>query len=235
MARLLTLFVFLCSMFFVGCANKSIGILNVKTPSNDDEYVVKVDGVVRIVRENDNGIELKEGDHSMKVSYVGQTIMDTVVHIKGMDENSIFQARMATLILGVVSMSIAWNGAWFVFLPVVVGVLPPLITPREKTTVNVNYHGDESHRLYLLDDVYLRVKHYRPNMGITDKLGYSNMMKPSGICYDKELDVVWVQSVADTHIYPLDVKKDTEVCLLDDVRFLCSAENIKLLEKFFCR
>ena len=189
MIRLLP-FVFLSMLFFTGCANKSMGILNVKTPSNNDEYVVKVNDVVRIVRGNNNGIKLDEGKYLLKVSYVGQTIMDTVVHVRGMDENSIFQARMATSVLGVASMSIVWSAAWLVVFPVAVGVLPPLITPREKTTVNVNYQGNESHRLYLLDDVYLRVKRHHPNMGITNKMGQKNIMKTKGICYDSELDVV---------------------------------------------
>lgn len=234
MIRLLP-FVVLSMLIFTGCTNKTMGILNVETPSNNDEYVVKVNDVVRIVRGNNNGITLDEGKYLLKVSYVGQTIMDTVVHVRGMDENSIFQARMATSVLGVASMSIVWSAAWLVVFPVAVGVLPPLITPREKTTVNVNYQGNESHRLYLLDDVYLRVKRYHPNMGITNKMGQKNIMKPSGICYDSELDVVWVQSEVDSHIYPLDMEKNTEVCLLDDVNFSCNAENKKLLEKFSCR
>lgn len=212
-----------------------MGILNVETPSNNDEYVVKVNDVVRIVRGNNNGITLDEGKYFLKVSYVGQTIMDTVVHVRGKDENSIFQARMGISVLGVASMSIVWSAAWLVVVPAVVGILPPWIAPREKTTVNVNYQGDESHRLYLLDDVYLRVKRYHLNMGITNKMGLKNIMKPSGICYDSELDVVWVQSEVDSHIYPMDLKTNAEVCLLDNVNFLCNAENKKLLERFSCR
>lgn len=237
MARLLTLFVFLCSMFFVGCASTTTGILNVSTSSDDDEFVVQVDSVVKIVKGSRSEVKLDTGDHFVTVSFAGKTVVDTLVHVEGRSPGDLFLAWMGGSAVGAGIMTLAWSKIWLVVVPVAVGISTLFTTSPGKVQLHAVKQNDESPQLYQSDRLFLHIWDLHPNLGISEKFGVSNVLRPDGLCYDRKVKVVWVQSEVNSRIYPLDLRKDIEVCLLDvDGEHLsCESSNNSMLEKYPCR
>ena len=244
MLRLFILFVFFCSIFFVGCASTTTGFLNVSTPSGDDEYVLQVDSVVTIVNGAHNAIKLDTGLHAVKVSFAGKPVVDTLVHVKGVGSGNVFLSFIGALAFGTGLMTYVWSGVWLVVVPAAAGVSTFIMTSSDlvvKSSDKVQLHAikqsDEITQLHQSERLYLRVWDLHPNLNISEKFGVSSVLHPSGFCYDRRVNVVWVQSEANSRVYPLDLRKKIEVCLLDadGERLSCESTNNRKLEDYPCR
>lgn len=236
MARLVSLFVILGSMLLAGCASsQGKGILNVKTPSGKNEYVVQVDSIVKVVKGDDNPIDLDSGDYRVRVSYVGHTVVDTMVHVKGKPENAEWNAWMGGMAVGTGLMTLVWTKAWLFLVPITVSISTFLITFPEKTVVNAVYKNEEPLHLYKLDQSYMRVHRLHLMLGASEKHGVTGVINSVGVCNDAALQMLWVQSDENSLVYPLDIKKDVEMCVLENGSLYCDASQNQFFEKLPCQ
>ena len=235
MARLISLLVILCSLLFVGCASQGKGAINVTTPSGKNEYVVQVDTIVKVVNGNHNVIDLDSGDHRVRVSYVGHTVIDTVVHVKGKPENAEFNVWMGGTAVGIGLMTLAWTNAWLFIVPVMTSFATYLLTTPEKSVVNAVYKNETPLHLYKLDQSFMRVNKLHLMLGATERYGVTGVVNSVGVCYDASLKILWVQSDEKSLIYPLDARKDVEMCALDKGTLYCDVSLNQMFEKLPCQ
>ena len=234
MVRLFYLLVLFCLMVLGGCAGYDKGAINVNTPSASNVYVMQVDSIVKIVQGKDNIVELDTGDHRVRVSFVGHTVVDTVVQVKGRKKNYEFGGWMGGLVLSAGIITLVWSPMWVYLLPASVGVTAMVATIPEKRQINAVYRNENPVHLYRMDQAYLRVNRLQSELGATEKFGYTGMITPVGICYDSALRILWVQRDPASVIYPLDARTDFEMCSPDEGGMSCLPEKNKLLEAFPC-
>lgn len=221
-------------MVLGGCAGYDKGALKVNTPSASNVYVVQVDSLVEIVKGKDNIFELDTGEHRVKVTYVGHIVSDTVVRVKGRGKNVEFGAWMGGMAVGAGVMTLLWSEAWLYFVPVVVGLSSVIATMPEKSEVNAVYRNENPVHLYRMEQAYLRVNRLHSELDAGERFGYTGIISPVGICYDSALRILWVQKDPTSVIYPLDVRKDVEMCTPGEGGMSCVPEKNKLLEAFPC-
>ena len=121
MVRLIYLLVLFCLMLLGGCAGYDKGAIRVNTPSASNVYVAQVDTLVKIVQGKDNIIDLDTGAHRVKVTFVGHTVIDTVVQVKGRKKNVEFGAWMGGMAVSAGVMTLMWSTAWLFILPPTAG------------------------------------------------------------------------------------------------------------------
>ena len=234
MVRLIYLLVLFCLILLGGCAGYDKGAIRVSTPSASNVYVAQVDTLVKIVQGKDNIIDLDTGAHRVKVTFVGHTVIDTVVQVKGRKKNVEFGAWMGGMAVSAGVMTLMWSTAWLFILPPTAGVAAMTATMPEKSVVNAVYRNENPVHLYRMEQAYLRVNRLHSELGATERFGLTGVITPVGICYDSALRILWVQRDPASVIYPLDARTDFEMCSADESGMSCLPEKNKLLEAFPC-
>ena len=69
----------------------------------------------------------------------------------------------------------------------------------------------------------------------SEKHGVTGVINSVGVCYDAALQMLWVQSDENSLVYPLDIKKDVEMCVLENGTLYCDASQNQFFEKLPCQ